>query len=82
MLRAGAEPAKPATRVQLLGDAEPVLHRADLGRQCVTRDRAYALFAERAEAERQHREARERHHAELAELAAENRPGVDLRSQV
>jgi hypothetical protein len=47
----------------------------DLGRQCVTRDRARTLFAERAEAERKHREAQERHQAELAELAEQNRPG-------
>jgi hypothetical protein len=50
----------------------------DIERRCVTRETARALFAERAEAERQHREAQERHQAELAELAAANRPGVGI----
>jgi hypothetical protein len=46
----------------------------DLGRRCVTRDRARGLFAERAEAERRQREAQQRHEDELAEQAANNRP--------
>jgi hypothetical protein len=50
----------------------------DLGRQCVTRDRVRALFAERAEAERWHREVQERHQAALAELAAADRPAVGI----
>jgi hypothetical protein len=46
----------------------------DLGRRCVSRETALRLFAERAEYERRTREAAERHQAELAELAAKNRP--------
>jgi hypothetical protein len=50
----------------------------DLGRQCVTRDTARGLFAEQAEAERRWREEQEHHHAELAELAEQNRPAVGI----
>jgi hypothetical protein len=50
----------------------------DLGRQCVTRDTARGLFAERAERERRHREAQEHHQAELAQLAEQNRPAVGI----
>jgi hypothetical protein len=46
----------------------------DLGRRCVSRDVARAMFAERASAERQHREAQQRREAEMAELAELNRP--------
>jgi hypothetical protein len=46
----------------------------DIGRRCVTRETARALFAERAEAERRQREAQERREAELHEQAANNLP--------
>jgi hypothetical protein len=45
-----------------------------IGRQCVTRDTARALFAERAESEQRQREAQQRHEEELAEQAANNPP--------
>jgi hypothetical protein len=53
-------------------DGEVVLD--DLGRRCVSRAAARRLFAERAEVERRRREAQQRHEAELAEQAANNRP--------
>jgi len=46
----------------------------DIGRRCVTRETARALFAGRAEAERREREAQERREAELHEQAANNPP--------
>jgi uncharacterized membrane protein YqiK len=46
----------------------------DIGRRCVTRETARALFAERAETERRQREAQERREAELAEQSANYRP--------
>jgi hypothetical protein len=46
----------------------------DLGRQCVTHDRARTLFAERAEAKRRQREVQDRNEAQLHEQAANNRP--------
>ena len=46
----------------------------DIGRRCVPRVVARRLFAERAEVERRRQEARERHEAKTAELAAKNRP--------
>jgi hypothetical protein len=54
-------------------DGEVVLD--DVGRRCVSRDAARRLIAEREARERRGREAQERHQAELAELAAQNRPG-------
>jgi hypothetical protein len=50
----------------------------DVGRRCVSRDAARRLIAEREARERRGREAQERHQAELAELAAENRPRVGI----
>jgi hypothetical protein len=53
-------------------DGEVVLD--DLGRRCVSRETARALFAERAEAEQRQRETHQRREEELAEQAANNPP--------
>jgi hypothetical protein len=50
----------------------------DLGRRCVTRETARRLFAERADAERRHREALARLDAELVEQAAANPIGAGV----
>jgi hypothetical protein len=62
----------------LAGQLGGAVELDDLGRQCVSREVARSLFAERAESERRQREAQKRLEAEYVERGAANRPWTGI----